>query len=64
MVYTYTGLLYIVDCSDRCRLSEAKEELYNIIEDDEMRGVPLIVMANKQDLYGELIFKYTTTNIY
>jgi signal recognition particle receptor subunit beta len=29
---------------------EAREELCGILENDEMRNVPLIVVANKQDL--------------
>ncbi|XP_071164211.1 uncharacterized protein [Mytilus edulis] len=44
------GLIYIVDSSDKERLSEAKDELDGILNSDEMRGVPVVVMANKQDL--------------
>ena len=41
-----------MDCSDRERLAEAREELFGILEDDEMKGVPVVIMANKQDLPG------------
>ena len=44
------GLVYVVDTSDSSRFDEAKEELDWILESDEMVGVPLVVMANKQDL--------------
>ncbi|CAC5393744.1 ARF1_2 [Mytilus coruscus] len=44
------GLLYIVDSNDRERLLEAKDELDGIINSDEMRDVPVVVVANKQDL--------------
>ncbi|XP_071164209.1 uncharacterized protein [Mytilus edulis] len=44
------GLVYIVDSNDKERLSEAKDELDGILNSDEMRGVPVVVVANKQDL--------------
>ena len=44
------GLIYIVDSADRRRLAEAKNELDWILDSDEMRGVPVVVFANKQDL--------------
>ncbi|XP_013073403.2 uncharacterized protein LOC106060155 [Biomphalaria glabrata] len=46
------GLLFIVDSADVSRFPEAKEELFNVIKADEMRGVPVVVVANKQDLPG------------
>jgi small GTP-binding protein len=44
------GLIFIVDSSDKKRLPDAKDELKWILDSDEMFGVPLMVMANKQDL--------------
>ena len=40
----------MVDSNDRSRLQEAREELLTVLGDDEMRGVPVVVLANKQDL--------------
>ena len=40
----------MVDSNDQSRLAEAREELHNILADDEMRAVPVCVIANKQDL--------------
>ncbi|KAK3756765.1 hypothetical protein RRG08_019257 [Elysia crispata] len=48
------GLLFIVDSADRSRLDEAKEEFHGIIESPEMDRVPVVVVANKQDLPGAL----------
>jgi len=45
-----TGVIYIVDSSDRERIEDAREELFNILQADEMRDVVLLVLANKQDL--------------
>ena len=44
------GLVFIVDSVDATRFSEAQDELAWILNADEMTGVPLIVLANKQDL--------------
>ena len=44
------GLIYVVDASDRLRFDEAKNELDWILESDEMKEVPVVVLANKQDL--------------
>ena len=47
------GLIFVVDSADRDRMIEAREELFGILESDEMRGVPVVVIANKQDLPGK-----------
>ncbi|PAA72295.1 hypothetical protein BOX15_Mlig019960g2 [Macrostomum lignano] len=44
------GLLFIVDSADRERFAEARQELLGVLEADEMRRVPVVVVANKQDL--------------
>lgn len=44
------GLVYVIDSNDRTRFAEAKNELDWILGSDEMIGVPLVVLANKQDL--------------
>ena len=48
----FAGLIYVVDSADRERMGEAREELFGILESDELRGVPVVVVANKQDLPG------------
>ena len=40
----------MVDSTDAERFKEARDELHGILDSDEMRGVPVVVMANKQDL--------------
>ncbi|GFS90364.1 ADP-ribosylation factor 6 [Nephila pilipes] len=49
--YTGTqGLIFVVDCADRDRIDEARQELHRIINDREMRDAIILVFANKQDL--------------
>ena len=48
--YTGTqGLIFVVDCADRDRIDEARQELHRIINDREMREAIILVFANKQD---------------
>ncbi|NWH73836.1 ARL14 protein, partial [Piaya cayana] len=48
------GLLYVVDSSDKRRLEESKKEFVLILKNDFIKNVPVIVLANKQDLPGAL----------
>jgi len=46
----------VVDCADRDRIDEARQELHRIINDREMRDAVILIFANKQDLpEGELL---------
>jgi len=44
------GLIFVVDSNDKERVSESKEELHKMLEEDELRDAVLLVFANKQDL--------------
>jgi len=44
------GLVYVVDSSDEVRLKECTEELQSLLAEDNLKNVPLLVFANKQDL--------------
>ncbi len=44
------GLFYVIDSSDVERVGEAAEELHGILEYESMHGVPVVILANKQDL--------------
>ncbi|XP_073345756.1 ADP-ribosylation factor-like protein 14 [Pagrus major] len=53
--YTDTaGLVFVVDSWDQKRLDEARKELHRVLRYESLRGVPLVVLANKQDLQGAL----------
>lgn len=45
-----SALIFVVDSNDRERIHEAREELDRMLQEDELRYCPLIVLANKQDL--------------
>ncbi|CAK6969467.1 ADP-ribosylation factor-like protein 14 [Scomber scombrus] len=48
------AVLFVVDSSDRQRLEEARRELENTLRSDHLKGRPLIVLANKQDVRDAL----------
>ncbi|CAG5079319.1 Similar to arl3: ADP-ribosylation factor-like protein 3 (Danio rerio) [Cotesia congregata] len=43
-------LIYVVDSADIKRLDETGQELSELLMEEKLRGVPLLVYANKQDL--------------
>ncbi|XP_029302038.1 ADP-ribosylation factor-like protein 14 [Cottoperca gobio] len=49
--YTDTdGLVFVVDSWDQKRLDESRKELNRVLRSESLRGVPLVILANKQDL--------------
>ncbi|XP_046326340.1 ADP-ribosylation factor 2 [Haliotis cracherodii] len=44
------GLIFVVDSNDRERISEAREEMNRMLNEDELREAILLVFSNKQDL--------------
>ena len=44
------ALVYVVDSADDKRGEEAATELETLLKAEELKGVPLLVYANKQDL--------------
>lgn len=45
-------VMFVVDSTDKKRFQLASSELKNILADERLNGIPLIVVANKQDLPG------------
>merc|ERR1711908_68419 len=45
-----SGAIFIIDSSDRDRIEDAREELFKMLDNDEMNDAVLLVFANKQDL--------------
>eukprot|EP01033_Poteriospumella_lacustris_P010451 gene10451-7430_t len=47
-------LIYVIDSADRRRMDETGLELQMLLEEERLRGVPLVIFANKQDLLSAL----------
>ena len=48
------GLVFVVDSTDRERTEEAHDELNLLLDDGKLAGVPVLILANKQDLQGAM----------
>ncbi|KAK4417522.1 ADP-ribosylation factor 1 [Sesamum alatum] len=44
------GLIFVVDSNDRERITEARDELHRMLNEEELRDATVLVFANKQDL--------------
>eukprot|EP00992_Anisonema_acinus_P014413 TRINITY_DN9276_c0_g1_i1.p1 TRINITY_DN9276_c0_g1~~TRINITY_DN9276_c0_g1_i1.p1 ORF type:complete len:179 (-),score=55.98 TRINITY_DN9276_c0_g1_i1:171-707(-) len=47
-------LVYVVDSADKKRLEETGVELNQLLEEEKLKGAPVLVLANKQDLGNAL----------
>eukprot|EP00736_Rhodelphis_marinus_P003127 Rmarinus@m.25279 len=48
------AVVFVIDASDVERLDESGEQLLRVTENEYVRGKPLLIFANKQDLSGAL----------
>lgn len=48
------AMVYVIDSADRKRIEETGLEQADLLEEDKLSGVPVIVLANKQDLVTAL----------
>lgn len=48
------ALIFVVDAADEKRLSESGSELFNLVNEPQLKNVPILVFANKQDLVHAL----------
>jgi GTP-binding protein SAR1 len=44
------AIVYLVDCNDRDRFPEAKAELDKLLSNDQLQGVPFLILGNKIDM--------------
>ncbi len=48
------AIIWVVDSSDTARLSDCKEELDKLLQEERLHGATILIFANKQDLPGAL----------
>ncbi|KAM9323140.1 ADP-ribosylation factor-like protein 14 [Pholidichthys leucotaenia] len=48
------AVVFVVDSADAERVEEASKELENTLRSDDLRGLPVVLLANKQDVSGAL----------
>ena len=58
------GVIYVIDSADTERLKDSLLNLQNLIEQDELRNCPFLIVANKQDLENARTVKHIRRKIY
>lgn len=48
------GLIWVVDSADLERLNICKEELHRLLKEERLAGIPVLILANKQDVPSAL----------
>ena len=43
-----SGVIFVVDSNDRERMEEAKDEMWRMMNQDELRDAVFLILANKQ----------------
>lgn len=49
-----SAIIYVIDSSDQARLATSRTELLTMLSEEELKGAPLLVFCNKQDVDGAL----------
>lgn len=57
------GVIFVLDSSDRKRVQEAREELWNMLRDTELEQAACLILANKQDLPEAMSCKEVTEEL-
>ena len=47
-------IIYVIDSADQEAVTASEQQLDSLINDDNLNGIPILVIANKQDLPGAL----------
>ena len=47
-------MIFVIDSADKERIEVARQELELMLQEEELKGVPVLVLANKQDLPNAL----------
>ncbi|CAN9498277.1 unnamed protein product [Ophioblennius macclurei] len=57
------ALVFVVDSTDRARIQEAQKALRRVLSDEKLKGVPLMVLANKKDLPNSMTIREVSTQL-
>ena len=48
------GIIYVIDSTDWARIDIAKQELHDLLQEEDLKNSPVVILANKQDLNGAM----------
>jgi ADP-ribosylation factor-like protein 1 len=46
------AIIFVIDSSDKDRIDVVKQELFLVLQEEELKGIPVAILANKQDIEG------------
>lgn len=49
-----SAIVYVLDASAHDSMDTAKKELFELLEKESLKAIPLLVLANKNDIKGAL----------
>jgi len=65
LYYHNTGaLVFVVDAADGRRLSVARQELSAMLQEEELKRIPVLIFANKMDVEGALPLSHITEQLH
>ena len=44
------GIIFVIDCNDKERFAKANQVLLELINNEDLKNIPLLIFGNKQDL--------------
>ena len=56
------AIVFVIDSTDKDRLNIVKQELFLLIKEEDLQGVPIAILANKQDI--DVVCKTLTKSNY
>lgn len=57
------ALVFVVDSSDRARIGEAQKALKKVLADENLKDVPLMVLANKKDMPNSMTIREVSNQL-
>lgn len=48
------ALIWVVDSADKLRIRDCRAELHGLVQEEQLAGATVLILANKQDLEGAL----------
>ncbi|XP_038673048.1 ADP-ribosylation factor-like protein 14 [Scyliorhinus canicula] len=58
------GLVFVVDSADQGRMEDSRREFERLLKSECLKGIPVVVMANKQDLLDAMSAEEITKRLH
>lgn len=62
-IFDCCAFSYVVDAADKNKLAASKSEFHALLEKPQLEGIPILVLANKNDIEGSLAAEELIENL-